>query len=120
MPNLRSYANVSAVLCTLGPMLPGAPSFAQGADTSTGLTQSRRGGPSDEAKGGARAVHAGAGTTDASTTGRSGSTAQESEARGEINLPALPDRSLCDAYRNGPFFDGCLGVALSQNARTPK
>jgi hypothetical protein len=98
---------------------PQAPAvLAQGSDTATGLTQSRRSG---ESKGGATSslVHAGAGTSSATTTGYSGKepssqTSPSTKPQGQIDVPPLPDAGLCDSYKDTPVHQGCLQIVLRQ------
>ena len=91
--------------------------FGQGADTSSGLSQNRRGDarePGDASK--PSVVHVGAGTTSASTTGYSGpSKPSPPHPPGEIEVPALPSAELCDSFRNTGSYEACLRVVTRQD-----
>lgn len=100
-------------------LLASAAAVAQGTDTSTGLSQMRRGESGDQKGGNTSVVHAGAGTSSATTTGYSGKPQQGSEGSsskppGQIDVPPLPDASLCEPYKGGPAHDGCLQIVLRQ------
>jgi hypothetical protein len=120
MIRFRTLACVSvASLLVFHPLAPTA--LAQGTDTATGLTQSRRSPTSEESKGDATSsvVHAGAGTSSATTTGYSGKaqssqTSPSTKPQGQIDVPPLPDASLCDSYKDGPAHQGCLQIVLRQ------
>lgn len=97
------------------------PALPQGTDTATGLTQSRRGATSESKQGQETSVvHAGAGTSSATTTGYSGKKPQSSQSspspkpQDQIDVPPLPDASLCDSYKGGPAHQSCLQIVLRQ------
>jgi hypothetical protein len=108
----------SLVILTMG-LVPLAVdvAFGQRADTSSGLSQSRRGDarePGDASK--ASVVHVGAGTTNASTTGYSGpSKPSPPHPPGEIRVPPLPSAALCDGFRDTGGYDTCLQVVTRQD-----
>jgi hypothetical protein len=77
---------------------------------SSDLTQERRSKP-DGATGKAETgfvAQVGAGTTSGSTTGDSGPKKQASSGR--IELPALPSKRLCEAYREQPAHQSCIAI----------
>jgi hypothetical protein len=90
---------------------------AQGADTGSGLAQTRRGSSDQDTAKQGRVAHVGAGTTNASTTGYSGQSGGPEKATREINVPPLPNTELCDAFRNASFHDACLRVVLREERR---
>lgn len=103
----------------LSALLHASASLAQGTDTGSGLAQERRGASIDGTASGAESpVHVGAGTTSASTTGYSGRGEEKSPPSRQFELPPLPDAGLCDAYRDRPGFDGCLGIVLPRKTGT--
>lgn len=112
MLKLRGIAQAAVLIWAT---LYSSPLVAQGTDTGTGLSQERTQGTIGQAL-----VHAGAGTTSASTTGYSGQREKSPASSGKIELPPLPDAALCDAYKGRPGFDGCLSVVLPQKARSPQ
>ena len=93
--------------------------LAQGNDSSTSAAQGRRGETGQESGSGGKGpvAHVGAGTTNGSTTGVSGPTGNGSAPPGEVQLPPLPNPSLCDAYRGMPAYRGCLWVVLRQGGQ---
>lgn len=115
MSRIARQFKASVVVLTLGLVpLQVDVSFGQGADTSSGLSQTRRGETRDANK--ASVVHVGAGTTNASTTGYSGpSQPSRPHPAGEIEVPALPSAELCDSFRNTGSYDACLRVVTRQD-----
>ncbi|MBJ6127010.1 hypothetical protein [Microvirga splendida] len=60
-----------------------------------------------------QAAQVGAGTTNGSTTGTSGPKSNSGNAPGQIQVPPLPNPSLCDPYKDTPAaYQACLWVSL--------
>jgi hypothetical protein len=120
MLRVNTLASLSnAFMLVLHLLAPAA--VAQGTDTATGLTQSRSSATSEGSKGGTHSsvVHAGAGTSSATTTGNSGKatssqTSPSPKSQDQIDVPPVPDASLCDSYKGGPAHQGCLQIVLRQ------
>jgi hypothetical protein len=94
------------------------PALAQGSiDASTLSDRAGKGAGSGEATGGAQAAHVGAGVTNGSTNGFSGPKKATDARPGEIRTPPLPDKSMCEPYRDTPAHRGCLLVVLRQDGR---
>lgn len=112
MRELGLILMVPVVFGTL--VLTSPPAAPQGINPrqSEGGTQDNAAGRSGESGGPVATV--GAGTIDAVTTGSSGPQETSSGAPGEINVPPLPDASLCDDYRDTPAHQFCLSVVLRQ------
>jgi hypothetical protein len=108
-------------MVSLSLALPTGGAWAQGSDmSSSSLSQSRRGSPQGEAssQSGASVAQVGAGTTSASTTANSGPQQNSAKSPGVINLPPLPNREMCDAFKDTPAHQSCLRVVLRQDGKS--
>ncbi len=119
MANARPIL-ISAAAAMLVSALPMASAAsAQGTDTSSGLAQLRDRETGTDRRPKAQIAPVGAGTTSESTTGVSGPDEDSSKPPSEVRVPPLPNRSLCDSYKDTPAYQGCLWVVLRQEGKQP-
>ena len=112
MSSLRSIALGAAATAALA--LPGLV-IAQGSIDASNLSD--RGRSDGRSGAGAASVHVGAGTTNGSTNGFSGPKKASAGNPGEIQLPPLPDKSMCESYQDTPAHRGCLSIVQRQDGR---